>query len=591
MQDDGTGATRFDGDEKVPFYLFGKKIPAIHKARGLRGVANQRPLLVGILSLIFLLESQPALPQDEPEDRFSENLTVVERTVFIDAAALPTMGSVLRKSDSDFLVLIDGVAVELADADADPPRAPGADPAADAAEEPPEGDLATVTHMIWLDFDLASPPYVAGAATLLANTLPYLRASERISLVEMSRDSSRTLENLSRTELSLWLRRLAARAENGHASPADDRAAARGPEPVGDRNAAAQHPGPRRPVADLRAVAHRADRVGGRSCGPLGAKLRRDRRGPSERGVRAIGARDPPADVADPCQRRLGCLPCRGAKSGSIGEPACTREGVRPDGFTEKSPSPTADRPVKAIPILISRLFGKRFRQKRALQLASLARDPRARDRDSPRTHGRVGARHHRLPGWRSDSHRPSGTTPAKPAASRGERSEPGQREAAPARGRVDRRGWPSRPGVALGGLPDPSGARDRTPPERLRALRSRRRPAPPGACARRGRGRQTCALFRLSKKHEPRSPSPVEARLSGNRGRSPRKNDDGRRRRNQWRCLRRTSRRPRGLRRCPAGGLGRDRVGSGESFVSAWAVVSAENRVSFSASPRKPIG
>ncbi|MEO8196244.1 MAG: hypothetical protein ABI689_05940 [Thermoanaerobaculia bacterium] len=315
-----------------------------------------------ILSLLFFLASRPSFTQDEPEDRFSENLTVVERSVFIDTAALPTMGSVLRKSPADFLVKIDGVAVELADPGGELPRAPRVDPDEDTTEDPRPNELPTVTHMIWLDSDLASPLYIAGAANLLANALPYFPASEQISMVEMGRESARKLENLSRTELSLWLRRLASRTGMGQEPPptTEQRIAALNRLAIGMSRQSTQdigalwlisEPWPLAPIEMeeiLRTDVHEAPE---RSA--LGTLQRTSRILASEGWVVfpvATRSLDGPEDLRVP------------------------DEGVRPDGFTEKSPSPTADRPVQSIPILISRLFGKRAREKRAAQRLNLAR-------------------------------------------------------------------------------------------------------------------------------------------------------------------------------------------------------------------------
>lgn len=346
MRDDGTGTARR---------------AAICGTQGPSGAAFRLWRVVGVLSLLSLLESPPSFAQNEPEDRFTESVTVVERTVYIDAAALPTMGSVFRKSPSDFLVTIDGAAVELADPGAEPSQAPAVDPAAGAAEEPPESERASLTHMIWLDTDLASPPYVAGAATLLANVLPSLPAAERITLVEMSRDSSRVLENLSRTELSLWLRRLAARAENGHAPPptTEQRLAALNRLAIGMPRLSTQdlgalwlisEPWPIEPI-ELEAIL-RTDAGEAPERSALGTLQRTSR----------ILASD--GWVVFPVSRRNLNRP---------DDRLVPDEGVRPDGFSERSPSPRADRPVAALPILISRLFGKRFRQKHAVQRLNLA--------------------------------------------------------------------------------------------------------------------------------------------------------------------------------------------------------------------------
>lgn len=368
MRDDGTWTATIEGDEKVFFKLLGNEIAATSRELGPRRVAVQRPLLLGILSLLFLLESQPSFPQDEPEDRFSENMTVVERTVYIDTAALPTMGSAFRKSPSDFLVTIDGVAAELADPGAEPAPAPGADPAADATEEPAGSELANLSHIIWLDRDLASPPYIAGAASLLANVLPSLPASERIILVEMGRESSRVLENLSQTEASLWLRRVAARTENGQAPPPTtaQRLAALNRLAIGMPRLSTldlgalwliSEPWPMEPIEleeILRTEAgEAAERLAPSDRSALGTLQRTSRLLASDGWVVfPVAARD-------------------------LGQPKNLHvpdEAVRPDGFTEKSPSPRAERPAQALMVVINRLFGKRSREKRAAQQSTLAR-------------------------------------------------------------------------------------------------------------------------------------------------------------------------------------------------------------------------
>ncbi len=364
MRNYGTWTARLDGGEKVFFKLFGKRIATIRKGQGPRRGAVQRSRLLGILSLLFLLESQPSFAQNEPEDRFSENVTVVERTVFIDAAALPTMGSVLRKSPSDFLVKIDGVAVELADPGEEPSRAPAVDPTVDTPEDLQAGERASVTHMIWLDSDLASPPYIAGAANLLADALPYFPASESISLVEMGRQSSRILEDLSRTELSLWLRRLASRTEHGHEPPptTEQRIAALNRLAIGVPRQSTQDIGALWLISEpwpLQSI--EMEEILRTDAGEAPAVSERSTLGTLQRTSRILAS---DGWVVFPVSVRNLDRP------GNLLVPG---EGVRPDGFTERSPSPRADRPVEPIPILISRLFGKRFRQKRAVQRSNLA--------------------------------------------------------------------------------------------------------------------------------------------------------------------------------------------------------------------------
>jgi hypothetical protein len=376
MQDEGTGTARIDGEGKVFLPFFWRRIAPLREDQGLQRGARLRPLLLGILSLLCLLEARPSFPQGEPEDRFSEKLTVVERAVYIDVAALPAMGSALRKADADFLVKIDGAAVELADPDAEPPRAPAVDPAADAEPEPRAGELASVTHMIWLDADLASPAYVAGAAHLLANALPYFPTSERVSLVEMGRDSSRVLEDLSRTELLLWLRRRASRAERGHAPPPTtaQRIAALNRLAIGLPRLSTQDLGALWLISEPWALEpSELEEILRTEAGEAPGALERSERSegsePAERSARGTLERTSRILAAD----GWVVFPVAARNLDRPKNLAVPGEGVRPDGFTEKSPSPRADRPVKAIPVLISRLFGKRFRQKSALQRSNLA--------------------------------------------------------------------------------------------------------------------------------------------------------------------------------------------------------------------------
>nr|AGC71574.1 hypothetical protein [uncultured bacterium A1Q1_fos_517] len=374
MRDLWKRSARLGGEEQPFFETLGKRAAEFHEEHGRTRVAGERQPLLGILSLLFLLAAQPSFTQDEPEDRFSESLTVVERSVFIDAAALPTMGSVLRKSPADFLVTIDGVGVELADPREEPPRAPAVEAAEDAVEEPPTGELPTVTHMIWLDADLASPVYVAGAANLLASALPYIPASEPISLVEMGRYTSRKLENLSRTELALWLRHLAARTAAGQEPlpTTEQRIAALNRLAIGIPRQITQdigalwlisEPWPLQPVEMEEILRSEA----------LEASAPSERSERSERSARsALGT----------LQRTSRILASDGwvvfpVTARDLGQPKGLHvpdEGVRPDGFTEKSPSPRAERPAQPLLVVINRLFGKRSREKRAAQQLNLAR-------------------------------------------------------------------------------------------------------------------------------------------------------------------------------------------------------------------------
>ena len=178
-------------------------------ARWLRSLRPRRsPRAVVLAGLLCLVESRVAFAQPESDEVFSEKLIVTERTVYVDDLTLPRMDSTFRRSSSDFLVRIDGSPAELVDAAADPP---------------------TVTHLVWLDSDLASPAALAAAANLLASAFQSFPETESFTLVEVARqEAGRQVpplqESLSRAELVLRLQRFATKQSSaGRASPTLER--------------------------------------------------------------------------------------------------------------------------------------------------------------------------------------------------------------------------------------------------------------------------------------------------------------------------------------------------------------------------------
>lgn len=144
------------------------------------------------------------LGQADSDEVFSEKLIVTERTVYVDDLALPRMDSTFRRSRTDFLVRIDGSPAELV---------------ATAAEDPPN-----VTHLVWLDSDLASHASLTAAANLLATAFQSFPETESFSIVEADRQAQPLQESLSRAELILRLQRFAARrSTTGDVSPSLER--------------------------------------------------------------------------------------------------------------------------------------------------------------------------------------------------------------------------------------------------------------------------------------------------------------------------------------------------------------------------------
>ena len=139
-------------------------------------------------ALLCLLGSRVSLSQPKPEETFSEKLIVRERTVYIDDSALPSMGSVLRRSPSDFLVRIDGALAELANTR--------------------EGDPPDVAHLVWLDTDLVSRSSISSAANALSTAFLSIPDRESFSIVETGAQTSSIQTNISRTDLVVRLRQL-----------------------------------------------------------------------------------------------------------------------------------------------------------------------------------------------------------------------------------------------------------------------------------------------------------------------------------------------------------------------------------------------
>jgi len=300
--------------------------------------------------------------EDEPEDRFSEKMTVVERAVYVDSAALPILGSALRKSPEDFLVTIDGAAAELVDPDARPKRTLAEDSTAEPEEDSQPGDFATVEHVIWLDSDLASPPYIEGAAELLIQALGYFPAAERISIVERSRHSSRKLENLSRSELAERFRRLALRSGDN-----------REPTPTLEQR-----------IAALNRLAVAMPRLSTQSLGALWLISEPWPIAPSEMQeiLRADGPEAPPQSARETLQRTSRILasfgwvvfPIAARAHDRLEEPFVQEEGPHAMGFYDKAPSPRTDISYNGyVSVLVSKLFGKRANERRVAQKMRLA--------------------------------------------------------------------------------------------------------------------------------------------------------------------------------------------------------------------------
>lgn len=178
--------------------------------RWLRPLRSRRSLrAAALVGLSYLVGSRVAFSQPESDQVFSEKLIVTERTVYVDDLTLPRMDSTFRRSRADFLVRIDGSPAELVDT---------------AAEDPP-----TVTHLVWLDSDLASAAALTAAANLLATAFQSFPEAESFTLVEVARQEAGRQapplqESLSRAELVLRLQRFAARkTTTGGASPTLER--------------------------------------------------------------------------------------------------------------------------------------------------------------------------------------------------------------------------------------------------------------------------------------------------------------------------------------------------------------------------------
>ncbi len=167
------------------------------------------PCVAVIAGLLCLAGSRVGFCQPESDEVFSEKLIVTERTVYIDDSMLPRMDSTFRRGRTDFLVRIDGSPAELVDI---------------ASEEPPN-----VTHLVWLDPDLASPAALTAAANLLATAFQSFPEAESFTLVEAVRSKAGQQvpplqESLSRADLVLRLQRFAAqRSTTGEGPPTLER--------------------------------------------------------------------------------------------------------------------------------------------------------------------------------------------------------------------------------------------------------------------------------------------------------------------------------------------------------------------------------
>ena len=176
---------------------------------GLIPRSTRTPCVAVLAGLLCFVGSRVAFGQPESDEVFTEKLIVTERTVYIDDSALPRMESTFRRAPTDFLVRIDGSPAELVDG---------------AADDPP-----SVTHLVWLDSDLASPAALTAAASLLATAFQSFPETESFTLVEVARQeagrqAAPLQESLSRAELVLRLQRFAAKQTSGRgASPTLER--------------------------------------------------------------------------------------------------------------------------------------------------------------------------------------------------------------------------------------------------------------------------------------------------------------------------------------------------------------------------------
>lgn len=160
----------------------------------LRGLARESPtrLRVAVLGgLLCFVGPGVAVGQPDSEEVFSERLIVTERTVYVDDSVLPRMDSVFRRSRADFVLRIGGAPAELVES---------------ATEEPPR-----MTHLVWLDSDLASRGSLAAAATELASAFPSFPETETFTLVEVEGQAAALQESLSRSQLVERLQRFAAK--------------------------------------------------------------------------------------------------------------------------------------------------------------------------------------------------------------------------------------------------------------------------------------------------------------------------------------------------------------------------------------------
>lgn len=160
---------------------------------------RRRPQLVGVLGLLYLLCPELSSGHARPEATFSESLTVVERTVYADLSGLPQIESLGRRSPTDFLVRLDGAPAEVLDAK--------------------PGDPLLVSHLVWLDPELASPSSLAATARELAAAFETFPEKEIFGLVLVGPRAPPVRESLSRYELVLRLLHFANEKAGAHEVP------------------------------------------------------------------------------------------------------------------------------------------------------------------------------------------------------------------------------------------------------------------------------------------------------------------------------------------------------------------------------------
>jgi hypothetical protein len=291
-----------------------------------------------LFGLLCLHAPDRALGQADTKEIFTEDLTVTERTVYVDDSVLPTLESAFRRSRSDFLVRIDGAAAELVDS---------------AAEDPPR-----VAHLVWLDRDLASRDSLAAAANQLATALVTFPEQESFSIVEAGPEAPPFQQNVSRTEMVLRLRRLATD------SPSKLDAA----------------PTLARRIAALNRLAVEVSRYRSGDLGALWLVAEPWAVEPSAfEGILRAGAEDVPVHSAlGALQRTARVLASFGwvifpVSARSSPSPAAMRTPSRDDpagAFLQRGPSPREDRPAGFLQLLLSGGRGRRVGTKESRNLA-----------------------------------------------------------------------------------------------------------------------------------------------------------------------------------------------------------------------------